>query len=118
MVSKETRGWDNYWKRGELHSCISAHDKENQTKINDFWLKVYSGFSDDMKFLIQQSRVLNRPPQKKAMRTNGFSRLISQAISLLSLMLITAIYVKKFGTPSATAPMAENTTTQTPSKKL
>ncbi|VAV91984.1 hypothetical protein MNBD_ALPHA02-390, partial [hydrothermal vent metagenome] len=30
MVSKKTRGWDNYWKRGELHSCISAHDKENQ----------------------------------------------------------------------------------------
>lgn len=51
MVSKETRGWDNYWKRGELHSCISTHDKENQTKINDFWLKVYSGFSDDMTVL-------------------------------------------------------------------
>ncbi len=51
MISKETRGWDNYWKRGELHSCISAHSKENQSKINDFWLKVYSDFSDDMTLL-------------------------------------------------------------------
>ncbi len=51
MISKETKVWDNYWKRGELHSCISASDKENQKEVNDFWLRIYDEFPDGLTFL-------------------------------------------------------------------
>lgn len=47
MVSKAIRMWDNYWKRGELHSCISASGDENQREINDFWRGIYAGYDDD-----------------------------------------------------------------------
>ncbi len=48
MVTKETRGWDNYWKRGALHSCISAADKDKQQEINDFWGGIYAQFPDEI----------------------------------------------------------------------
>ena len=51
MITKETKVWDDYWKRGELHSCISASDKENQKEINDFWLRTYANFDDDKTLL-------------------------------------------------------------------
>ncbi len=47
MITKEIKVWDNYWKRGELHSCISASDQKNQTEVNDFWLAFYSKFRND-----------------------------------------------------------------------
>ena len=48
MVTRETRSWDNYWKRGALHSCISAADKQKQKEINDFWMELYAQFPDDV----------------------------------------------------------------------
>lgn len=51
MTTEETRAWDNYWKRGALQSCMSASDTENQKEINDFWLRVYGEFHDEVTLL-------------------------------------------------------------------
>lgn len=48
MVTRETRSWDNYWKRGALHSCISASDKQKQKEIDDFWTGLYAQFPDEI----------------------------------------------------------------------
>lgn len=47
MVGKATEVWDNYWKRGELHSCIAASGDKNQKEVNDFWRGIFAGFDDD-----------------------------------------------------------------------
>lgn len=47
MTGKAISVWDNYWKRGELHSCIAASDDKNQQEIDDFWRGIYGNFQDD-----------------------------------------------------------------------
>tara|TARA_R110002073_G_scaffold269977_6_gene433217 strand:+ start:3658 stop:4620 length:963 start_codon:yes stop_codon:yes gene_type:complete len=50
-VGNDIGVWDNYWKRGELHSCIPASDKDSQNDINCFWQDFFSSFGDDQVLL-------------------------------------------------------------------
>lgn len=46
MVSREIKAWDNYWKKGEINSCISGSNSEYQQQINQFWQDFFGGFED------------------------------------------------------------------------
>lgn len=48
MVSREIRAWDNYWKRGEINSCISGENSEYQNEVNQFWQEFFADFDNDI----------------------------------------------------------------------